>query len=1118
MELTLDKPVRLPACSEMELMVKTPGDVAGKTWILETSNSKKSPVAVARAIVCPAGEKVPVRLLNPRDEVVTVTNGTPIAVMEEIEEPIAGANAVGEAPSTTAEVPSEQQKTLWDMVVAAGSSLNSIQQEQLFFLLLEFADVFAFNPNDLGRAGAVTHKINTGDSPPIRQRVRRIPQYRREEAKQLLQGMLKRDVVQPSDSPWASPIVLVRKKNGAIRFCIDYRKVNAVTRKDAYPLPRIDDTLDTLSGSKLFSTLDLASGYWQVEVEPQDREKTAFCTPEGLYEFKVMPFGLCNAPATFQRLMDRVLSGLQWRDCLVYRDDVIVVGKTFEDHLQHLKDVFHRLRLAGLKLQPPKCAFCKERVEFLGHIVSATGVAVDPDKTEKVAQWPIPVDRREVQQFLGLANYYRRFVRDFATIARPLHRLTEKTAPFEWTNLCQGAFEELRRRLTSAPVLAYPNSVDPFILDTDASDTGIGAILSQSQPDGTERVIAYASRALTRQERRYCVTRRELLAAVEFTHHFRCYLIGRKFTLRTDHASLTWLQNFREPEGQLARWLERLQEYDFELVHRPGRQHSNADAMSRMPCTQCGRDTHDQEGLLITAVTNGDKGVLLERSPEELRHLQLSDPTVGLVLHAMEVGEKPDPRAAQSHGPETRRLLQLWNRLEVKDGTLWRRYEDIPRKLNVLQLVVPASLREEVLQELHAGVTGGHLGEEKTLSRLRERLYWPGCAQSVSDWCRTCATCATRKSSAPKRKAPLETVAAGYPMQVVAVDILGPLPETEQGNRYVLVAGDYFTKWVESYAIPDQEATTVAQKLTDEMFCRFSPPEQLHSDQGKQFESKLVEEICKLLQVKKTRTTPYHPQCDGMVERFNRTLLDMLATTLKDHPFDWEYHLSKVCFAYNTSVHSSNGFSPFFLMFGRQAQLPLDLMYGTGQREEVPTTEYARKLKQSLEEAYALVRTRLSAQHERRKAIYDQKIHGDPYTQGDLVWLHSPAVSRGLSRKLHHVWKGPFRVLERVSNSDYRIKSLSGKKRVQIVHFDRLKPCTPGTRFNDTITDQSQSHEHESDTSPVGSQLEIIDTGEDEQRPPVPPVPPVRPVPLVPPRYPARNRQPPNRYGDYFSH
>ena len=358
-------------------------------------------------------------------------------------------------------------------------------------------------------------------------------------------------------------------------------------------------------------------------------------------------------------------------------------------------------------------------------------------------------------------------------------------------------------------------------------------------------------------------------------------------------------------------------------------------------------------------------------------------------------------------------------------------------------------------------------------------------------------------------------------MQVVAVDILGPLPETEQGNRYVLVAGDYFTKWVEAYAIPNQEAITVAQKLTDEMFCRFSPPEQLHSDQGKQFESSLVQEVCKLYQIKKTRTTPYHPQCDGMVERFNRTLLDMLSTMTRDHPFDWEYHLRKVCFAYNSSIHSSTGFSPFFLMFGRKAQLPLDLMYGTGQQEEVPTNEYARNLKQSLEEAYAMVRTRLSVQHERRKAIYDQKIHGKPYEKGDLVWLHSPAVGRGLSRKLHHVWKGPFRVLEHISDSDYRIKRLGRSKPAQIVHFDRLKPCTPETRFvGDTPSAGSATREIEPSTDPVGSHLEVIehDEREEQQRLPVQPHGEDQQWLPVQPRYPARRRQPPDRYGDYLLH
>ena len=320
-------------------------------------------------------------------------------------------------------------------------------------------------------------------------------------------------------------------------------------------------------------------GYlWQVEISEQDRQKTAFYTTEGLYEFKVMPFGLCNALATFQRLMDLILAGLQWSQCLVYLDDVIIIGKTFEEHLLNLKSVFTRISEAGLKLQPSKCAFLQQKVQYLGHIMSKDGVEADPEKIEKVASWAAPTSPRE-QQFLGFANYYRRFIRDFALIARPLHCLTERTAKFRWTNECQAAFEELRRRLTTDPVLAYPDFSRQFILDTDASDTGIGAVLSQVDENGRERVISYGSRLLTKPERRYCVTRRELLAVVTFTRQYRSYLAGQRFTLRTDHDSLTWLRNFKEPEGQLVRWLEKLQEFDFEIVHRRGKKHSNADAL-----------------------------------------------------------------------------------------------------------------------------------------------------------------------------------------------------------------------------------------------------------------------------------------------------------------------------------------------------------------------------------------------------------------------------------------------------------------------------------------------------------------------------------------------------------
>ena len=930
----------------------------------------------------------------------------------------------------------------------------------------------------------------------------------------LLDDMLKKNVIQPSTSPWASPIVLVRKKDGSMRFCVDYRKVNAVTRKDAYPLPRVDDTLDTLSGSRWFTTLDLISGYWQVEVNPEDTEKTAFCTPEGLFEFKVMPFGLCNAPATFQRLMDAVLAGLQWNSCLVYLDDVVIPGKSFEEHLRNLNSVLGRLREAGLKLHPEKCAFCRKQVTFLGHIVSEDGVATDPAKTSKVATWPEPTSVREVRQFLGLASYYRRFVKGFATVAKPLHQLTENAKDFRWTPDCQTAFETLRRLLVTAPVLAFPDFHKPFILDTDASNTSIGAVLSQTDDEGKERFVAYASRVLTKSERRYCVTRRELLAVVTYIRHFRPYLLGKHFTLRTDHGSLAWLRNFKEPEGQLARWLEQLQEYDFSIIHRPGRKHGNADALSRMPCRQCGRESEEELPAPDIQLTVGAIQSLGARSPEHLRDAQLADPIIRPVLQAKEEEDSPDAEATRSYPPATRRLLQQWSQLRIKDKVLWRLFESEDGSSQHLQLVVPTSLREGILQELHAGISGAHLGEEKTMSRLRERFYWPGQWKDVNNWCRTCSTCATRKTPTPKARAPLGTIRAGYPMQVMAVDILGPLPESEAGNSYILVAGDYFTRWMEAYPIPNQEATTVARVLVDQWFCRFSVPEQLHSDQGRQFESDLIAGVCKTLGIEKTRTTPYHPQCDGLIERFNRTLLDMLATTTHDHPFDWEDNIRKVCLAYNTSVQSTTGYTPFFLVFGRQARVPVDIMYATDKPSETTPGEFATTLQTALENAYSLVRSKTGAKQERQKEFYNRKVHGKPFSPGDQVWLFSPVVPRGKSKKLHHPWTGPWVVVKRLSDAVYRIQSLAGHRKRAVVHFDRLKPCPPEMRFTTTAHQPAADNQATTPTHtvPATSDLELIDEFEPDSPPFSSPAPP------PPRRYPQRTRTVPDRYSPFVSH
>ena len=531
---------------------------------------------------------------------------------------------------------------------------------------------------------------------------------------------------------------------------------------------------------------------------------------------------------------------------------------------------------------------------------------------------------------LSVLLYYRRFIKDFANIAKPLHRLTENASKFVWTTDCQQAFGKLRLLLSQAPVLAHPNFKNSFTLDTDASDNGIGAVLSQIGEDGEEHVIAYGSRLLTKPERNYCVTRKELLAVVYFVEQYRPYLLGQEFTLRTDHGCLTWLRNFKDPEGQLARWLEKLQEFDFTIVHRQGRSHSNADALSRLPCSQCGRATHEQPCHTANILTTDVRPPAVQT--DDLRAAQLADPLLGPLLLGKESGHKPTPLDMGGASRYTRRLIQIWDQLQLCNGVLCRLYAQANDQKNHVQ----------------------------------ERFYWPGHYEDVRNWCQTCAVCASRKAPSPRSRAPLIPIKMGYPLQMVAMDIMGPFPISSQGNRYLLVVSDYFTRWVQAFGIPDQLATTVAHRLTNEIFFRFGLPEQLHSDQGRNFESDVISEICRLLEIVKTRTTPYHPQSDGLVERVNRTLLSMMAMAASDHPNQWESHLRSLCMAYKCSIQATTGYTPFYLMFGRQAKVPIDLMYGAPS-PSMPVTEYAVQLKEGLEKAYQQIRHKMGCSLKREK-------------------------------------------------------------------------------------------------------------------------------------------------------
>ena len=421
-------------------------------------------------------------------------------------------------------------------------------------MLQEELETFADSKDDIGTTDVLSHGMRMVYSETSKLGPRRLPLSQYEVVKEELARMTRLGIIEPSSSSWASPIVLVKKKDGSTRFCVDYRRVNNLTIKDSYPLPRIEDTIEALRGSKWFSTLDLASGYWQVPMAPEDAEKTAFTTQFGLYQFKKMPFGLANAPATFERLMELVLSGLHWEICLIYLDDIIVFSETFEEHVTRLQLVLRRLKQAGLKVTPKKCHLFQFHVEFLGHIVSAAGISTDPKKTDAIDRWPPPKSIRDVRSFIGLCSYYRRFVKGFADIAKPLYMLMEKEAVFSWTAECEQAFQTLKSALVTPPILAYPSEKEVFILDTDASSVGLGAVLSQVQ-DGVEKVVAYYSRVLNSTERKYCVTRRELLAVVKAVDHFHHYLYGCHFIVHSDHGSLRWLMAFKKLEGQMVRWL-----------------------------------------------------------------------------------------------------------------------------------------------------------------------------------------------------------------------------------------------------------------------------------------------------------------------------------------------------------------------------------------------------------------------------------------------------------------------------------------------------------------------------------------------------------------------------------
>ena len=904
--------------------------------------------------------------------------------------------------------------------------------------------------------------------------------------------LLKAGVIQPSNSAWASPVCLVKKKDQSFRFCIDYRKLNAVSHKDAYPLPDIRQVFDSLKGAKYFISLDLQSGYWQVANTERAKERSAFCCKRGLFEFTRMPFGLCGAPASFSRCMQLILRNELWKICMCYLDDIIIFGATTAELLQRFRIVLDRLRDAGMKLKPNKCCLFQTQLQYLGHKVSAEGIEPLADKVDAVQNFPVPQCLRDVRAFYGLASYYRRFVKDFAKLAEPLSSLTRKqTEKFKWTPAAQKAFDALKDALSTVPILAFPEPGVPCILDMDASDVAVGAVLSQVT-DGIERPIAFFSKVLGKSQQQYCATRREHLAVVMALQHFRHYLLGVKVILRTDHASLNWLNSFKSAEGMLARWLEVLQEFDLQVEHRPGRQHSNVDGMSQPFCKQCwgksaknhwvdaaveGDELHraDELSELLwlthdtpdkTTATENDVDIpfvnrvtfLPELSDDDMIELQSEDLELEPVIEWLRTGRDPAYDELRSFPLTTRRLWNLVPMIHLLDGILVFK----PDTSADIKLVVPYGLRKQLFDAHHSGPLAAHLGSFRMLHELKRSYFWPGMRRDVESWCRECETCARGKGPPSHHHGTLQKVTTGAPLDIVAIDILSGLPTTKDGNKYILVITDYFTKWSEAYALPDAEASTCIRAIYDNFCARFGLPRQLHSDLGANFESKLFKELCLLVGTDKSHTSGFRAQSDGQAERTTRSLLQMLKATANDRPEDWPQRLPTLMAAYRMTVHKTIGMTPNMAMFGREVILPASLIARPPEEQLGPKIPFVQNFRDTLRDAHRRVQEATNSMARTQKLYYDKRSHKLHFKQGQLVWLYWPKPPvRQKYKKLSQLWTGPWRIEYFKSAVVCQIISTSGRKVRQTVNVDRLAPCSSP----DKVPDSSETlHTNTADT------------------------------------------------------
>ncbi|XP_053372981.1 uncharacterized protein LOC123532109 [Mercenaria mercenaria] len=1006
------------------------------------------------------------------------------------------------------ELDRERTRIVTELNLDESNMLNDEQKTRLRQLLMKHKDIFSTSDMDIGQCNRVKHRIDLIDPTPFKQRHRRIPPAMIEEVRQHLEQLLACGIIRPSKSPFASNIVLVRKKSGKLRLCIDYRMLNEKSVRDSYALPRIEEVFDCLHGAKYFSTIDMKSGYHQIEVEEEHKERTSFTVgPLGLWEFNKMPFGLTNSPATYQRLMEECIGDLNMKICVIYLDDLIIYSDTFDQHLKNLDLILTRLKACNLKLASEKCQFFKQRVTFLGHVVTSEGIETDPDKIDKVRNWPTPMNPDELHSFLSFASYYRRFIEGFSKITRPLaelvpHPTSKKGAkkktvkPWNWTDREQKIFEELKITLSSPPILAYPDFTKPFELHTDASTSGLGAVLYQQQGDH-KRVIAYASRSLSKSEKNYSAYKLEFLALKwAVTEKFSDYLTSNHFTIFTDNNPLTYILTSAKLDATGQRWASALGEYDFEILYRPGINNADADAMSRYPHEKvlldneemmtidnsvvkaiCGAitvpyiETLQSMNINIIDVTEDPGQPMAQIEMREIRRKQREDPIIDKWRIA--VIDKTIP--TKCYNKKDQIMKKNFDRLKIKRGILFREIEEDTTKKE--QLCIPEVYKEEILRGLHTDV--GHPGRERTLRLIRERFFWPGMTADIDMFISSCDRCLRRKSKTNSR-APLVNVHTTYPLELVCFDYL-TLEQSKGGFGNILVITDHFTKFAVAIPTRNQTAKTTAEAFYNNFIINYGIPTRLHSDQGANFESELIKELCDLTNMKKSHTSVYHPQGNSGPERFNRTLLEMLGTLENSQKSNWKKYINSLVYAYNCTPHETTRVSPYELMFGRKPRLPIDSMFEKAKEDtsiNKTAQEYIEDLKERMNKTRQIVEKHMDKAKEKQKKYYDMKVRGANIEVGDTVLVKILSHGEGKHKLADKFEEDIYTVIEqpRTDIPVYRVRSKVGREKT--LHRNHLFPVNyqeEATEEVDEVKDGEKKSANQSDKGDASGQKGISD-------------------------------------------